>query len=122
MVPRAHNHAPVGDFIWCVPTVKDPRSDECCLEFTVAAIQNGFDNPSLDVQSNFLGFISLKRMEQYNRTETLSTATTMPCASSICNVDLQLNKSRKSVTLHTCLDKQEGFNPTEHSQTNFLHE
>ena len=49
MVPRAHNHAPVGDVIWCVPTVKDPGSDECYWEFTVAVKRNGINNPSLDV-------------------------------------------------------------------------
>ena len=113
MVPRAYNHAPVGDFIWCIPTVKDPRSDECCLEFTVAAIGNGFDNPSLDVQSNFLGFISLKRMEQYNKHCLLP----QQCHVQAMYAMLTFNSSKAESPLivHTCLDKQEGFNPTEHS-------
>ena len=49
MVPHAHNHAPVGNLIWCVPTVEDARSYECHQEFTVAAIENGFGNPSVDI-------------------------------------------------------------------------
>ena len=117
MVPRAHNHAPVDDFIWCVPTVKDPRPDECRWKFTVAAIQNGFNNTCLDVRSNFLGFISLKRMEQYNKHCLLPQQ---------CHVQAMLtfnsSKAESPLIVHTCLDKQEGFNPTEHSQTIFLHE
>ena len=48
-VLSAHDHTPVGDLIWCIPTLEDSRSNECQWKFTVAAIRNGFGNPTTDV-------------------------------------------------------------------------
>ena len=49
MVLRAHHHTPVDDLIWCIPTVKDSRSNEFHWKFTVAATRNGFGNSTVDV-------------------------------------------------------------------------
>ena len=49
MVPHAHNHAPVGILIRCIPTLEDPGSDEGHWEFTAAAIRNDFGNLNADV-------------------------------------------------------------------------
>ena len=54
-----HNCTPVGEFIECIPTAKQSISNKFSWETAVALIWNGFSNPTVDIGSDLLNFISL---------------------------------------------------------------
>ena len=56
---HTHNYTPVGEFIECIPTVKQSISNKFSWETAVALVRNGFSNPAVDIGSDLLNFISL---------------------------------------------------------------
>ena len=56
---RTHDGTPVSEFIECIPTAKQPISNKLSWETVIALVWNGFSNPTVDIGSDFLNFISL---------------------------------------------------------------